>query len=645
MKLYFILLLIVFFKIQYSCAQNQVSTRTDSLLNTLQHHSREDTSKVNLLNAISREYYITNCENPSSLTYAQNALDLAKKLEYKKGQAIALRYAGNYYSCKRDSAKTVDYYEKSMAIFAQINDHEGLVTNLYNLGNLYTDFLNYTQSAIYFQDALTLSEKTGVINSLCNIHLGYGYLFYRTLNFPRALEHYQKALEIAERRNNNQERVNTLGRMGEVYFHLQEFEKTLEYIEKIIKIYTQSGNHGAIAGQLSWKANILMNIGEYEESLKIYEQSIEKRKELNDEIGLADDYANVAFEYQILSDFITALKYHNECFLLAKKHKKPFTQLLYFKDMGHLILKAPDSVLTIAGIDPGKRFQTAVDYEIQALKLAEGLDDTPQKLMIGNNLIEAYEKLGDYKSAYKYYKKFTMLNDSMVGQNTKSEIARKEAQSIFEKKEAAAKAEHEKTRLRLWIIVGVILMFAIAGFSMYYITRLKKMKERQILLAGQQVIRLEKERTENELEQARTDIKQFLKNISDKNAVISIISNELDKIKNDSHTASQNLAKSLSELKEKSILTNDDWLDFLNSFNKLYPDFAATIKEKHPSITASELRYLMLSKLGLEHKEMANTLGVTPDAIRVTWNRTRAKLNGSLGDTPQSLLMRMGINN
>jgi DNA-directed RNA polymerase specialized sigma24 family protein len=62
---------------------------------------------------------------------------------------------------------------------------------------------------------------------------------------------------------------------------------------------------------------------------------------------------------------------------------------------------------------------------------------------------------------------------------------------------------------------------------------------------------------------------------------------------------------------------------------------------KFPLLTDAEMRYLMLAKLQLSHKEMARILGVSFDSVRVTWNRARKKCYGNLEDTPQSLLEKI----
>ncbi len=49
----------------------------------------------------------------------------------------------------------------------------------------------------------------------------------------------------------------------------------------------------------------------------------------------------------------------------------------------------------------------------------------------------------------------------------------------------------------------------------------------------------------------------------------------------------------------------------------------------------------MLASLSLSNKEMANALGVSEAAIRVTLNRVRKKLHANTDESPKQLLNRI----
>src|SRR5690606_41151880 len=85
----------------------------------------------------------------------------------------------------------------------------------------------------------------------------------------------------------------------------------------------------------------------------------------------------------------------------------------------------------------------------------------------------------------------------------------------------------------------------------------------------------------------------------------------------------------VAQLLNQKILTDDDWEKFKNKFSAIYPEFLPKIKLLNTSITEAEIRLLVLLKLKLSGKEMADTLGISPQSVRVTKDRKSTRLNSS----------------
>lgn len=120
------------------------------------------------------------------------------------------------------------------------------------------------------------------------------------------------------------------------------------------------------------------------------------------------------------------------------------------------------------------------------------------------------------------------------------------------------------------------------------------------------------------LEHAQTRLGDLTRKIRENNQLI-------DKLKiNNQISSDPNL---LHELQNVTILTNDDWTEFKNHFQSVYPGFLEIIKTRYSELTPAEIRYLCLLKLGLSNHEMASALGVSPKSINVTKYRIRKKLD------------------
>ncbi len=73
---------------------NAQNAEIDSLINLLGTHPKEDTVRVNLLNKIA--YSLGRNDPEKSLSYVEEALELADKLNYQKGISESLDKMGFY---------------------------------------------------------------------------------------------------------------------------------------------------------------------------------------------------------------------------------------------------------------------------------------------------------------------------------------------------------------------------------------------------------------------------------------------------------------------------------------------------------------------------------------------------------------------
>lgn len=79
-------------------------------------------------------------------------------------------------------------------------------------------------------------------------------------------------------------------------------------------------------------------------------------------------------------------------------------------------------------------------------------------------------------------------------------------------------------------------------------------------------------------------------------------------------------------LKEMQILTKEDWENFLVMFEGANPGYLIELANRFPNLTAAETRLILLTKIGLAKKEIADMLGVSPDTVKKTRYRLRKKL-------------------
>lgn len=159
--------------------------------------------------------------------------------------------------------------------------------------------------------------------------------------------------------------------------------------------------------------------------------------------------------------------------------------------------------------------------------------------------------------------------------------------------------------------VGIIILAAVI---IILIINRRRLKARQ-----------EQEKAALQLDNAQRQLTQYTRNLQEKNKQLQQFSSEIEKLRDEQNDISVN--DTILQLQQSTILTDDEWDEFRVMFEKVHSGFIHRLKEKYPDITPAETRYLVLAKLNLDNKEMANILGIGTNAVRNSKFRLRKKFD------------------
>lgn len=127
---------------------------------------------------------------------------------------------------------------------------------------------------------------------------------------------------------------------------------------------------------------------------------------------------------------------------------------------------------------------------------------------------------------------------------------------------------------------------------------------------------------EVELKATNEQMELFTKTIA---ANLQLIDNLQQQIKQ--HNLAPSVKQNLEILKQKTILTEDDWEVYQNIFEKIYSGFFERLRKINPSITSAELRFASIIRLQMNNRQAGAMLGISPDSARKTRLRLRQRLN------------------
>lgn len=249
----------------------------DSLLTVLKT-AQEDTMRVKALNDLSFQFSLTSNFN-DELIYATEALKLAQKLNWKKGQATAFNNIGGAYDNKANNGEALKNYFESLKINEEIGDKKGI--------------------------------------AFC--HNNIGIVYYNIGNYEDALKNYFTSLQILQEMGNKMAIASVYNNIGNAYDRLNNSEDALKSLMAALKTREEIGDQIGLASSYDNVGIIHLSLGNYAEALKNYMAGLKIREEIGDIDGLSYSYLNLGAYYYKLNNPLLCKEYRQKALELGKE--------------------------------------------------------------------------------------------------------------------------------------------------------------------------------------------------------------------------------------------------------------------------------------------------------------------------------------
>ncbi len=397
-----LILLVLSFLITYPLEpSNKGAKEIDSLMTELPK-LKADTNKVNLLCTLSKSFY--KVDPDSGIKYGYVSVELAEKINWKKGLAKSYNSLGINYSVKGDNERASQLFSKSLAIYKALNYKDGISEQLGNLGIVSMNQSNFTAALDYYQQSLKIDDTD---SNKARQYGNIGVVYTHLKDYDRALKYNIRSLRIREKLGDKDRISQQLSNIALNYTFLKDYDKALENYEKALKIDKESGNKRSIAirlgniGVLHWEKK------DYEKAYEYYNRALKINNEISNRSGIAVNLTNLgAIHYFLTQDSI------------LNKLKLAGTKL---------------------NLDKVYNINKAIEYSNESEHLALETGNKRQLIEIYEILKEAHKSVGRYEDAYKYQTGWAKLKDSIFSVEKTTEIANLEAKKENEIKEKELK--------------------------------------------------------------------------------------------------------------------------------------------------------------------------------------------------------------
>ena len=407
-----------------------VST-AQTVLDSLQHLLRTappDTNRVNALNALASRF--SQIMPDSTITIGSRAAELAGRLDFKPGQAQALKNIGYGHEMKEEYAMARSYFERSLELWRSIGDKEHLADLYHLLGST--------------------AQQQG--------------------DFPEAIKQYLAKMRLVEAAGDTAAIADLKSILGNVNNEMGHAEESLALQREALTLFETLHDTLGIARVSNNLGTTLDVLGRYKEALTYLDRALHMARKLGNPMGEAICLGSLANHYQRMEDFEQALKSNLEVIALFERIGDPFNLAAAHINTGEILSKL-------------ERPDEAREHLNKGVELARSIG---AKQWLANAHLELSmlaEAQGDAAEGLKQFKVHIAYRDSITNEANTRKAVQEQMQYTFDKKEAATQAEQEKKDIRQRnvrnsLMLGLALMIVFSGVFFDQRNRIAREKER-----------------------------------------------------------------------------------------------------------------------------------------------------------------------
>lgn len=272
----------------------------------------------------------------------------------------------------------------------------------------------------------------------------------------------------------------------------------------------------------------------------------------------------------------------------------------------------------------------ALDYYSKAL---ETTPDTSTMASVHYKLSDIYQQKNRFQVALYHMQAGARCFRIFFSSEKDRTIGRLESQAALDREASQVKfltARQKSQQFKIALLVIVFLLGILALGLLLDRQRRKRiiLEQEKELLKAHQLIQEQELRMANASLVQKTEEVTSLQNLLElKNRLISSLELQINA------TSSQE-----SVVQPLRMLTELDWHEFRENFEKQFPNYIARLKNTFPKITSSEIRLFIFIRIGLENSQIASISGISQDSIYKSRFRLRQKLGLDPSDSLETFI-------
>ena len=525
--------------------------------------------------------------------YLDLEIEYAQKSKEERFGILAKVHEGIYHGMTRDNQKALEAFIEVKDYYEKTGNRLKYGGALLNISTSYMNLGNYKLALETQMESLKIDEELGVEG----IPLGKNY--FTIGNIHRMNENLEVSNDWFKKALVEYEKGGSEMYVSQVYFTLGSNYIRMDSLEKAEPMLTKAANFF---------------------------------RKINDPNSLAILLSGLANCATVKKDYAKAHKYYEESLSLTRTVKDFNSEMEILSHIGNLHYLE-------------KEYQKSIDFYSQSLTKSKKLGLKANELMYLEELSKAFDKNNDCDQAHSMLKAHNVLKDSLQAEKNLATLTEIETKYQTEKKEQEILLLEEKAKRndlqKKGMIGGILGLLALCA-ALLYAMRLKATKNKLTKEKLDQELEFNKKELSfsiKELELKKQELTAYALQLAHKNEVLEDIKTNVSaaKSQDDNNRSLQQVINKIDFNQNNE----DAWEGFRTRFLAVHKDFESTVKQTFPLVSSNELRLIILLKMNLTSKEIANILNVTGSGIKKARYRLRKKLGLVTGESLEELVLSL----
>ena len=463
---------------------------------------------------------------------------------------------------------------------------------------------NYAQSIEVLTKAYRIAKKEKSPEKIYGVLTNIGINQAELLNYDAAMKNFMTAYKIASEKLDKRKQLSTLNNIAGLYMIDNKYEKSKEYYLRIFRQIKNTDDSLFIGGCAINIVSISLlthNYNEASQYLDIARRMVKGhlREEMKVKSKTIEYFLHTGKPQQAYEVAVTAM---------AQASKMGNTSAAYEVAVDYIKACLKTNKLNEA--------------ESACRKLLSQQQSMRNKEELFSLLSDICKGLGQWQDALRFKDSTMVAKESLWNFDTKRYFEGSRIHFALMQREK--EIEKYEMRQQTNVVIAILSLIIVAALIWALINLTAKNRQKQKILE----LERDREKSDRKILQNQLEEEQRIFNheiemkgrelvsnalaIANRNDKIQDVITALSESEEVRKAQDQQVNRCLKEL-QQTLDTNRDWKQFSTYFEQVNSDFINALHQKHPNLTANEIRFLSLVFINLSTKEIALLLSITPE--------------------------------